>query len=47
MADDNAILPDQDLLDEKPHDPLPLPDVEAAGRSAQLCQECRESLCEA
>jgi hypothetical protein len=47
MADDNALLSDQDLLDEEADDPLPLLDVEAAGRSAQLCQECRESLCEA
>jgi hypothetical protein len=31
VANDNAFVLDQDLLDDQPHDPLPLLNVEGVG----------------
>ena len=44
MANDNAFVLDQDLLDDQAHDPLPLLNVEGVGGATQLGEKCREGL---
>ena len=46
VANDNAFVPDQDLLDNQADNPLPLLNVEGVGRATQLGEECREGLSE-
>jgi hypothetical protein len=46
VANDNAFVLDQDLLDDQPHDPLPLLNVEGIGGTTQFGEECREGLSE-
>jgi hypothetical protein len=44
VANDYAFVLDQDLFDNQAQDPLPLLNVEGAGRATQLGEECREGL---
>ena len=46
MANDNAFVLDQDLLDNQAHDPLPFLNVEGVGSATQLGEECGEGLSE-
>jgi len=46
VANDDAVVLDQDLFDNQAHDPLPLPNVEGVGGATQLGEECREGLSE-
>ena len=42
VANHERVVADEDLLDEEPHDPLPLHDVERLGRRPQARQKRRE-----
>ena len=42
MANHERVVADEDLLDEEPHDPLPLHDIERLGRRPQARQKRRE-----
>ena len=44
MANDNAFVLDQDLLDDQAHDPLSLLNVEGVSRTTQLGEECGKGL---
>ena len=46
MANNNAFVLDQDLLDNQAHDPLSLLNVEGVCGATQLGEECREGLSE-
>jgi hypothetical protein len=45
VANDNAFVLDQDLLDNQAHDPLSFQNVESSGGATQLGEERRERLC--
>lgn len=44
MADDEGIVADQYVLDDEPHDSLPLQYIERVGRATQSCQKLLQSL---
>ena len=44
MADHDRVVVDEDLLDDEPHDSLPLHDVERLGRRAQAREKRRQGL---
>ena len=47
MANHERVVADEDLLDEEPHDPLPLQDVERLSRRSQARQKRREGFSQA
>ena len=44
MADDDAVVANEDILDDEAHDALALDDLKCVCSSAQSGEECRECL---
>ena len=44
MPDDDSVVADEDVLDDKAHDALALKDIKRVGGATQTAEERRESL---
>lgn len=44
MPDDDCVIADEDIFDDKAHDSLALNDVKGVGSAAETAEERRESL---
>jgi hypothetical protein len=47
VSNNEAVIADQNVLDDESHDSLPFDDIERVGRVSRPCQKICESLCQA